>query len=124
MQPMAKSQPATQFTVQDKTKWQHLYKVVQADCFEWLDEHAPNSIHAIVTDPPYGLKEYTTKEKTKLRRGRGGVWRIPPKLDGYIRSPLPRFTVLTEDDKDALKLFTDGLAKSTGALPGGHVFCH
>jgi DNA modification methylase/transcriptional regulator with XRE-family HTH domain len=124
MQHMEKSQPATQVAEQDKTKWQHLYQVVQADCFEWLDEHAPNSIHAIVTDPPYGLKEYSTEEKTKLRRGRGGVWRIPPKLDGYTRSPLPRFTVLTGEDKDALKsFFTDWADKVYRVLvPGGHVF--
>jgi len=124
MQPMEKPQPATPVTVQAKTKWQHLYEVVQADCFEWLDERAPNSIHAIVTDPPYGLKEYATKEKTKLRRGRGGVWRIPPKLDGYTRSPLPRFTVLTGDDKEALQnFFADWASKVYRVLvPGGHVF--
>lgn len=118
------SQPATLVTAQGRTKWQQLYQVVQADCFAWLDEHASNSIHAIVTDPPYGLKEYTAQEKTKLRRGRGGVWRIPPKLDGYTQSPLPRFTVLTEDDKDALKsFFTDWAGKVYRVLvPGGHVF--
>ncbi|MBI1807791.1 MAG: helix-turn-helix domain-containing protein, partial [Ignavibacteria bacterium] len=39
------------------------YELEQKDCFKWLDEQKNNSIHAIVTDPPYGLKEYTATEK-------------------------------------------------------------
>ena len=30
----------------------------QADCFEWLARQETASIHAVVTDPPYGLLEY------------------------------------------------------------------
>ena len=48
------------------------------DCLAWMESRAANSIQAIVTDPPYGLKEYSTVEKEKLRNGHGGVWRIPP----------------------------------------------
>jgi site-specific DNA-methyltransferase (adenine-specific) len=77
----------------------------QADCFEWLRGQPSRSIHAVVTDPPYGLVEYTSKEQIKLRSGRGGVWRIPPSFDGHKRSPLPRFTVLTEDDRAVLRMF-------------------
>lgn len=33
-------------------------KIVHADCFEWLSRIEGNSLHAIVTDPPYGVKEY------------------------------------------------------------------
>ncbi len=101
-----------------------LYETFNADCFDWLDERSANSIHAVVTDPPYGLKEYTHEEKTKLRRGHGGVWRIPPKLDGYTRSPLPRFTVLDDDDKTALlDFFSQWASKVIRVLvPGGHVF--
>ena len=29
--------------------------LVCADCTDWLRRQAPNSIHAVVTDPPYGL---------------------------------------------------------------------
>jgi site-specific DNA-methyltransferase (adenine-specific) len=29
--------------------------IVHADCFEWLGRVPENSIHAIVTDPPYGV---------------------------------------------------------------------
>ena len=35
------------------------YSLYLADCLEWMDSRSANSIHAIVTDPPYGLKEYT-----------------------------------------------------------------
>jgi site-specific DNA-methyltransferase (adenine-specific) len=34
-----------------------LSRIVHADCFEWLSRIPENSIHAIVTDPPYGVKE-------------------------------------------------------------------
>jgi site-specific DNA-methyltransferase (adenine-specific) len=107
-----------------KFRWKSFYEVVLAECNDWLDRRAPNSIHAVVTDPPYGLKEYTSEEKSKLRRGRGGVWRVPPTLDGYTRSPLPRFTVLTESDKTALQdFFFQWAAKIFRVLvPGGHVF--
>src|SRR5712671_6578226 len=33
-----------------------------ADCIDWLKGQAENSIHAIVTDPPYGIVEYSDKE--------------------------------------------------------------
>jgi DNA modification methylase len=75
------------------------------DCNEWLERQAPNSIHAVVTDPPYGLVEYSDAEQSKLRKGQGGIWRIPPSFDGNKRSPLPRFTVLKATDLDALEQF-------------------
>lgn len=100
-----------------------LYEIVHADCFEWLQQRAPNSIHAVVTDPPYGLREYTPSEKRKLRSGRGGVWRLPPSFDGCTRSPVPRFTVLTGEDRDFLRGFFSGWAKLIlhVLVPGGHV---
>ena len=79
------------------------YSLHQMDCLEWMDLRPPNHVHAIVTDPPYGLKEYTGDEKRKLRSRRGGIWRIPPSYDGCQRSPVPRFTVLTEADRAQLR---------------------
>jgi len=81
------------------------------------------SIEAIVTDPPYGLREYEPAEQAKLRRGRGGVWRIPPALDGHARSPLPRFTVLTQADLTRLGEFLERFADAAlrVLVPGGHV---
>jgi site-specific DNA-methyltransferase (adenine-specific) len=101
-----------------------LYTLHLADAFEWMDSREAKSIHAIVTDPPYGLKEYTEIEKQKLRRGRGGIWRIPPSFDGCKRSPLPRFTVLDEADRTALRAFFAEFAKRAMRVlvPGGHVF--
>src|SRR5437660_1895693 len=83
-----------------------------------------HSIDAVVTDPPYGLHEYTEKELTKMKQGRGGVWRIPPAFDGAKRRPLPRFTVLTSKDKTALRRFFTNFAESLYPIlvPGGHVF--
>jgi len=79
--------------------------LVLADCGDWLKTQDANSIHAIVTDPPYGLVEYSVEQQEKLRNGKGGIWRIPPSFDGAKRSPLPRFTVLTPDDLRSLEEF-------------------
>lgn len=79
--------------------------LIHGGCFEWLAKAASNSIEAVVTDPPYGLVEYSDEEQTKLRAGRGGVWRIPPSFDGNKRAPLPRFTVLSRDDLAELERF-------------------
>jgi len=76
-----------------------------ADCFEWLRERADRSIHGVVTDPPYGLHEYSAEQQLKLRAGRGGVWRIPPSFDGHVRSPLPRFTTLRREQLQELRVF-------------------
>jgi len=86
-------------------------------------ENAANSVHAIVTDPPFGLREYTQEEKTKLRSRRGGAWRIPPSYDGYQRNPVPRFTVLTERDRAQMKQFFAAFSQRAIRIivPGGHV---
>jgi site-specific DNA-methyltransferase (adenine-specific) len=103
---------------------EHQYSIIQRNCFDWLAEQEPNSIHAVVTDPPYGLKEYTEVEKGKLRSGRGGIWRIPPELNGCKRMPLPRFTVLNEQDKAALQEFFRqwSILIFRILVPGAHVF--
>ena len=75
------------------------------DCFAWLAGQPPHSLHAVVTDPPYGLHEYTREQQRKLRAGKGGVWRIPPSFDGHRRSPLPRFTTLDADQLAAIREF-------------------
>lgn len=97
--------------------------LVQADCVSWLERQPANSLHAVVTDPPYGLVEYTETEQKKLRAGRGGVWRIPPSFDGARRSPLPRFTVLKPTDLDALEQFFAAWASRLLAVlvPGANV---
>jgi site-specific DNA-methyltransferase (adenine-specific) len=94
------------------------------DGIAWMNARKACSIHAIVTDPPYGLREYTAGEQKKLRRGRGGVWRIPPTLDGHRRSPLPRFTVLTDADLEKLEAMMTAFARAAlrVLVPGGHVF--
>lgn len=98
-------------------------RLVQADCFEWLAKREPCSIHAVVTDPPYGLVEYSEKEQAKLRKGKGGVWRIPPSFDGHARAPLPRFTVLDDTDRQELHAFFKrfGALLMRAAVPGANI---
>jgi DNA modification methylase len=95
----------------------------QDECQEWLQRQPSNSIHAVVTDPPYGLIEYSDAEQDKLRAGKGGVWRIPPSFDGSKRSPLPRFTVLTSSDLQELDRFFAAWARSLirVLVPGANV---
>jgi DNA modification methylase len=100
------------------------YELIHGDCFRWMEDRAANSIHAVVTDPPFGVLEYTRKELKKMRVGRGGVWRIPPEIGGSKRRPLPRFTVLSEDDIYILRRFFYDWAVlvSRVLVPGGHIF--
>lgn len=97
---------------------------MQADALAWLTQAPPQTIHAVVTDPPYGLIEYSELELTKRRNGRGGVWRIPPSFDGCKRSPLPRFTVLKDADRARLRQFFRRFAERLlpVLVPGAHVF--
>ncbi len=98
-------------------------KLYHADAFSWLAAQPPKSIHAVVTDPPYGIVEYSGREKAKLREGKGGVWRIPPSFDGLRRAPLPRFTVLSNDDHKALASFFRrlGTLLVRTCIPGANV---
>lgn len=98
-------------------------KLYHADCFDWLASEPASSIHACVTDPPYGLVEYTEAEQQKLRTGKGGIWRIPPSFDGHRRAPLPRFTVLDDDDRIELYAFFKklGMLLNRVLVPGGNV---
>lgn len=101
-----------------------LTQMIQGDCITWLREQRPETIHSVITDPPYGLTEFTEEHLTKLRNGKGGVWRIPPEIGGSKRSPLPRFTVLgAEGHAKLLEFFaTWANALLPTLVPGAHVF--
>jgi site-specific DNA-methyltransferase (adenine-specific) len=97
---------------------------LHADCFDWLSRLPDYSLHAIVTDPPYGLKEYDTDQLEKRANGNGGIWRIPPSFDGSTRAPLPRFTALDQRERRRLHDFFLNWSKLArrALLPGGHIF--
>lgn len=101
------------------------YTLIHADCFDWMKEQKPHSVTAIVTDPPYGVKEYSSKEVEKQRAGRGGLWRIPPSFDGHIRQAVPRFSVINDDPKErenVYQFFHQWAQEAIRILvPGGHV---
>ncbi len=94
-----------------------------ADCFDWLEQQEDGRFHGVVTDPPYGLHEYSAEQQHKLRRGKGGVWRIPPSFDGHVRSPLPRFTTLSPEQLEELRGFFFVWARLLlpKLVPGAHV---
>ncbi len=74
------------------------FELHHRNCFEWLKEQEPESIEAVCTDPPFGIVEFLPHEIEKMRKGKGGVWRLPPMIGGSQRAPLPRFTTLTEKE--------------------------
>jgi DNA modification methylase len=97
--------------------------IVHDDCLNWLRQQRDHSVEAVVTDPPYGLLEYSPVQQEKLRNGKGGVWRIPPSFDGHKRSPLPRFTTLSEADLQRLDGFFDSWSRALlpVLVPGANV---
>ena len=96
---------------------------IHADCLDWLSAIPDYSIHAIVTDPPYGIKEYDVDQLKKKDSGKGGIWRIPPSFDGNLRSPIPRFTALNSKERNSLhRFFKEWATVAMRPLcPGGHV---
>jgi len=97
---------------------------VNADAFDWLMKAPAESIHAVVTDPPYGVKEYELDQLEKRMNGVGGIWRIPPSFDGNQRSPLPRFTALNKKERKILHEYFVRWSELTLRVlkPGAHVF--
>jgi len=98
--------------------------MVHADCFDWLRQVPEGFIDAVVTDPPYGVKEYEIEEIERMNSGGPGMWRIPPSFDGNVRAPLPRFTALGPRERETLRRF---FREWAGVLaprlkPGAHVF--
>ena len=99
------------------------YQIFQVDAFEWLEGRRAKSIRAVVTDPPYGIVEYTPEQLEKRRNRNGGIWRLPQNFDGHERSPMPRFTVLGASDRKRISEFHSRLAPLLLRIlvPGGHV---
>jgi DNA modification methylase len=109
-------------------KWRDPFRfdsatLYHADCFDWIEQQPDQSVHAVVTDPPYGLHEYSPEQQAKLRVRKGGVWRIPPAFDGHTRSPLPRFTTLTPEQLEEVRQFFFLWARLllSKLVPGAHV---
>jgi site-specific DNA-methyltransferase (adenine-specific) len=98
--------------------------VVLGDCLEWMAQVPEEAVHAVVTDPPYGVKEYDAEQLKKRAAGAGGIWRIPPSFDGHVRAPLPRFTALDVAERERVReFFTEWGRMTLRCLrPGGHLF--
>jgi len=96
------------------------YTLHNTDAFEWLKSQRANSFHAVVTDPPFGVLEYSASQITKRRSGRGGIWRLPNAFDGAKRQAMPRFTVLDDHDRDA-RVAVSGLASCCSSVLHGRL---
>ncbi|MYA84692.1 MAG: site-specific DNA-methyltransferase [Acidimicrobiaceae bacterium] len=100
------------------------YSIHHADAFAHIETIAANSVHAVVTDPPYSVVEYTPRHLAKRRNGRGGNWRLPPAYDGARRRPVPRFTALSDTQRTMVAGFFARFAELVlpVLVPGAHVF--
>ncbi|MDE2780304.1 MAG: DNA methyltransferase [Chloroflexota bacterium] len=104
--------------------FRHLLSVLHHDdCLPWLERQPGNSFHAVVTDPPYALYEYSDCQQAKLRSRKGGVWRIPPSFDGAVRNPIPRFTTLNQQQLAHIREFFElwGKLVRRAIVPGANV---
>lgn len=99
------------------------FEIFHTNAFEWLVKRDQLSIHAVVTDPPFGVIEYLPDQLKKKRNGKGGIWRLPQNYDGNNRNPMPRFTVLRPSDLKKISAFHSRLARLLDRVlvPGGHV---
>jgi site-specific DNA-methyltransferase (adenine-specific) len=97
--------------------------MLNADCMSVMQSLSDETIHGIVTDPPYGFKEFELEQIKKLEEGKGGIWRLPPAFDGSVRSPVPRFTALTPKERNDIREFFLGWGKEALRImrPGGHL---
>ena len=83
-----------------------MYQIFHADCFDWLRDCPPQTTSRGLHRPALRrCSNLPEKELSKLRDGRGGVWRLPPDHRRHQRDPLPRFTVLTDEEKLNLRAF-------------------
>jgi hypothetical protein len=94
-----------------------------ADCFVRLKARPPRSIQAVVTDLPNGVLEFKAVEMHKLRHGVGGVWRSPTQMNGHRRAAVPRFTVLTASDHQAIGAFYEEFGRLVArvVVPGANI---
>jgi DNA modification methylase len=100
-----------------------LLDLVHGDAFDWLANRRAASVHGVVTDPPYTVVEYAPTQLRKKRFGNGGVWRLPQSFDGYERRQVPRFTDLTNSQREDIASLNERLAKALYRVlvPGAHV---
>jgi site-specific DNA-methyltransferase (adenine-specific) len=98
--------------------------LVNSDCLDWMQAMPDACVHGVVTDPPYGVKEYDIDQIEKRTNRSGGIWRIPPSFDGCKRAPLPRFTALNGKERERLQAFFKEWSKQIIRIlvPGAHVF--
>ncbi len=94
-----------------------------ADCRAWFRAREPRSVHAVVTDPPFRVSEFSDAAIDGAARDKG-VWRQPPAIGGSRRAPQPRFTAMTARElAAAADFFAEWAAAMRPALvPGAHVF--
>ena len=58
--------------------------MVHADCSHWLRQIPENSIDAVVTDPPYGVREYEAQELAQRQWGKTGRERFLERMEVLI----------------------------------------
>jgi len=82
------------------------------------------SIHGIVTDPPYGVKEYEFDQIESVRTEMRDL-AIPPSFDGSVRQPLPVYALNDRERNQLSRSFANGKARfSFGARRACFLACN
>jgi site-specific DNA-methyltransferase (adenine-specific) len=99
------------------------YEIFHADAFGWLANCEPHSIEAVVTDPPFGVREFDSDHLARSEVARGGNWRIPQTTGGANRQAVPRFSTVTAKESEQVALYFEafGALVHRVLVPGGHL---
>lgn len=95
-------------------------ELVLGDSFRWMAAREEASVHSIVSDPPFAVREFREKKWTE---GTGGAWRSAEKVGGKARRPAPRFSDLTAKEKEVVREWFAEFATLAMkvTVPGAHV---
>jgi site-specific DNA-methyltransferase (adenine-specific) len=102
--------------------------MVHAPYEEWILGVPDESIHVIITDPPFSVREFDEDNIKELENG-NLVWQDFRRMDdGHVRAPQPVFHTLSVGQKDEIRdFFRDFSYNSSRILiPGAFVLmaCH
>ncbi len=105
-------------------------RIYHVDAFAWLEQASPCSIHAVVTDPPYGLAEYYGIPRPQDLPYQG-LYRISPEgqlgllvddvqaPNGLCFSPDESRLYVDDTERGHVRVFE---VRPGGSLAGGRVF--
>jgi len=99
----------------------HTTILIQDDSMRWLDKCEPATFHGIVTDPPYGVREFEEEHLENLAEG-DEVWQTFRYKDGANRAVQPCFSTLSVGERKELEEYFQDFGRRIARVlkPGAH----